>query len=77
MLESQKAFATYLKKMQGLHEGQMVTFDQTLLPKVMTTERMVPVIAAVIPRSHPSRSLSAKDHSSAPSRPTKVKQQSY
>lgn len=46
MLESQKAFATYLKKMQGLLEGQTFTFDQTLLPKVMETELVVPVIGA-------------------------------
>ncbi len=46
MLESQKAFATYLKKMQGLLEGQAFTFDQTLLPKVMETELVVPVIGA-------------------------------
>jgi GTP-binding protein EngB required for normal cell division len=46
MLESQKAFATYLKKMQGLLEGQRFSFDQTLLPKVMETELVVPVIGA-------------------------------
>ncbi len=46
MLESQKEFATYLKKMQGLLNGQEFSFDQTLLPKVMETELVVPVIGA-------------------------------
>jgi GTP-binding protein EngB required for normal cell division len=46
MLQSQKEFATYLKKMQGLLEGQEFSFDQSLLPKVMETELVVPVIGA-------------------------------
>ncbi|KJJ61218.1 hypothetical protein RT21_21415 [Pseudomonas sp. 10B238] len=46
MLESQKEFATYLKKMQGLLNGQEFSFDQTLLQKVMETELVVPVIGA-------------------------------
>ncbi len=46
MLQSQKEFATYLKKMQGLLEGQEFLFDQSLLPKVMETELVVPVIGA-------------------------------
>ncbi|WP_047306821.1 dynamin family protein [Pseudomonas fluorescens] len=46
MLESQKKFATYLKKMQGLLNGQEFSFDQTLLQKVMETELVVPVIGA-------------------------------
>ncbi len=46
MLVSQKKFATYLKKMQELLNDQEFTFDQTLLPKVMETELVVPVIGA-------------------------------
>ena len=46
MLESQKEFATYLKKMQGLLNGQEFSFDQSLLQKVMETELVVPVIGA-------------------------------
>ncbi len=46
MLKSQKEFATYLKKMQELLNGQEFSFDQTLLPKVMETELVVPVIGA-------------------------------
>lgn len=46
MLASQKEFATYLKKMQGLLDGQAFSFDQALLPKVMETELVVPVIGA-------------------------------
>lgn len=46
MLKSQKEFATYLKKMQGLLNGKEFSFDQTLLPKVMETELVVPVIGA-------------------------------
>jgi GTP-binding protein EngB required for normal cell division len=46
MLESQKEFAIYLKKMQGLLNGQEFSFDQTLLQKVMETELVVPVIGA-------------------------------
>lgn len=46
MLQIQKEFATYLKKMQGLLEGQKFSFDQSLLPKVMETELVVPVIGA-------------------------------
>ncbi|NNA98447.1 dynamin family protein [Pseudomonas gessardii] len=46
MLDSQKAFATYLKKMQALLNGQAFSFDQSLLPKVMETELVVPVIGA-------------------------------
>lgn len=46
MLASQKEFATYLKKMQELLEGQEFAFDQALLPKVMETELVVPVIGA-------------------------------
>ena len=34
MLESQKEFATYLKKMQELLNGQEFSFDHTLLQKV-------------------------------------------
>lgn len=46
MLVSQKKFATYLKKMQELLNDQEFIFDQTLLPKVMETELVVPVIGA-------------------------------
>ncbi|AJE20117.1 dynamin family protein [Azotobacter chroococcum] len=46
MLESQKEFATYLKKMQGLLNDQEFSFDQTLLPKVMETELVVPIVGA-------------------------------
>lgn len=46
MLESQKEFATYLKKMQVLLDDQEFSFDQSLLPKVMETELVVPVIGA-------------------------------
>lgn len=46
MLESQKEFASYLKKMQGLLNEQEFSLDQTLLPKVMETELVVPVIGA-------------------------------
>ncbi|PWB34353.1 hypothetical protein DCO48_06540 [Pseudomonas sp. SDI] len=46
MLDSQKEFASYLKKMQTLLEGQEFAFDKTLLPKVMETELVVPVIGA-------------------------------
>jgi len=35
MLESQKEFATYLKKMQVLLNDQAFSFDQSLLPKVI------------------------------------------
>lgn len=46
MLESQKEFATYLKKMQEMLNDQEFSFDQTLLKKVMETELVVPVIGA-------------------------------
>ncbi len=46
MLESQKEFATYLKKMQELLNGQEFSFDHTLLQKVIETELVVPVIGA-------------------------------
>lgn len=46
MLESQKKFAIYLKKIQALLEGQPFSFDQSLLHKVMETELVVPVIGA-------------------------------
>ncbi|HGW3656245.1 TPA: dynamin family protein [Pseudomonas aeruginosa] len=46
MLASQKEFATYLKKMQGLLDGQAFSFDQALLEKVMEAELVVPVIGA-------------------------------
>lgn len=46
MLKSQKEFATYLKRMQELLSDQAFSFDQTLLPKVMETELVVPVIGA-------------------------------
>lgn len=46
MLESQKEFATYLKKMQELLNGQEFSFDHTLLQKVIATELVVPVIGA-------------------------------
>ena len=46
MLQSQKEFATYLKKMQELLNDQAFSFDQSLLPKVMETELVVPVIGA-------------------------------
>lgn len=46
MLKSQKEFATYLKKMHSLLNGQVFSFDQSLLPKVMETELVVPVIGA-------------------------------
>lgn len=46
MLESQKEFVTYLKKMQALLNGQAFSFDQSLLSKVMETELVVPVIGA-------------------------------
>lgn len=46
MLDSQKEFATYLKKMQGVLNDHEFSFDQSLLPKVMETELVVPVIGA-------------------------------
>ncbi len=46
MLKSQKEFATYLKKMHELLNDQEFSFDQTLLPKVMETELIIPVIGA-------------------------------
>ena len=46
MLHSQKEFAIYLKKMQGLLNDQEFIFDHTLLQKVMETELVVPVIGA-------------------------------
>lgn len=46
MLKSQKEFASYLKKMHELLNDQKFSFDQTLLPKVMETELIVPVIGA-------------------------------
>ncbi|WP_265434840.1 dynamin family protein [Aeromonas salmonicida] len=46
MLESQKEFATYLKKIQELLNGQEFSFDHTLLQKVIETELVVPVIGA-------------------------------
>lgn len=46
MLESQKEFATYLKKMQELLNDQEFSFDHTLLQKVIETELVVPVIGA-------------------------------
>lgn len=46
MLKSQKEFATYLKKMHSLLHGQAFSLDQSLLPKVMETELVVPVIGA-------------------------------
>ncbi|GJB03575.1 GTPase [Aeromonas caviae] len=46
MLESQKAFATYLKKMQELLNDQEFSFDHTLLQRVIETELVVPVIGA-------------------------------
>lgn len=46
MLQSQKGFATYLKKMQDLLDGQEFSFDQGLLPKVIETELVIPVIGA-------------------------------
>jgi hypothetical protein len=46
MLESQKEFATYLKKMQALLNGHTFSFDHSLLAKVMETELVVPVIGA-------------------------------
>ncbi len=46
MLESQKEFAIYLKKMEGLLNGQEFSFDHSLLQKVMETELVVPVIGA-------------------------------
>lgn len=46
MLESQKAFATYLKKMQELLNDQEFSFDHTFLQRVIETELVVPVIGA-------------------------------
>ncbi|MEH8263648.1 dynamin family protein [Aeromonas veronii] len=46
MLESQKEFATYLKKMQELLNDQEFSFDHTLLQRVIETELVVPVIGA-------------------------------
>ncbi|MEV1663467.1 dynamin family protein, partial [Pseudomonas aeruginosa] len=46
MLESQKEFATYLRKMASLLNGQPFSYDQTLLEKVMETELVVPVVGA-------------------------------
>ena len=46
MLESQREFATYLKKVKDLLEGQAFSYDQTLLEKVMETELVVPVVGA-------------------------------
>lgn len=46
MLESQKKFATYLKKVEELLEGQTFSFDRTLLGKVMETELVIPVVGA-------------------------------
>lgn len=46
MLESQKEFAVYQKKVMGLLEGQIFSYDQTLLEKVMNAELVVPVIGA-------------------------------
>ncbi|EKP0318867.1 dynamin family protein [Aeromonas veronii] len=46
MLESQKKFATYLKKMQELLNDQEFSFDHTLLQRVIETELVVPVIGA-------------------------------
>lgn len=46
MLESQKNFAIYLKKLHGLLNDYAFSFDQTLLEKVLETELVVPVIGA-------------------------------
>lgn len=46
MLNTQKQFATYLKKLDSLLEGQSISYDSTLLPKVMETELVIPVIGA-------------------------------
>lgn len=46
MLKSQKKFATYLKKVADLLEGQTFSYDQTLLEKVIETELVVPVVGA-------------------------------
>lgn len=46
MLKSQKEFASYLKKLQELLNGQAISYDASLLQKVMETELVVPVIGA-------------------------------
>ena len=56
MLESQKEFATYLRKMASLLNGQPFSYDQTLLEKVMETELVQELAVECIDgQGHPAR----------------------
>ena len=44
MLKTQKEFVSYLKKMQELLEDHTFSFDKTLLPKVMGSELLLPIV---------------------------------